>query len=316
MNSFTVFTPTYNRAKTLGRVYNSLVNQTNKDFIWLIIDDGSTDNTKEQVAKWISENQISIEYHYKQNGGKHTAMRLAYQLAKSKYLIGIDSDDELMSGAVETFKNEWEKIEKDGLENQFAEVSGLTHSLDGKLIGDFDFPKATEYIDSFWHEMVLKFKNNNEHIVCWNLEKLRECANIPIHFWLSDKVNFIGEFILWARIGRKYKTRYINKSLRIYHLDGGESLSRIQDKAKGHYNNLVGTKYFLDENLDYFFWNPKYFFNLILKFIISGIEMKFSLSSIITEIKTIRLKIAYIVCWPLGCAAWFYFKYIKSQFWF
>ena len=105
--NITVFTPTYNRAKTLVRVYESLLNQTNKDFVWLIVDDGSTDNTKVLVAKWIEENKLSIEYHYKENGGKHTAMKMAYQLAQTKYLLAIDSDDELTPDAVEDFLNDW-----------------------------------------------------------------------------------------------------------------------------------------------------------------------------------------------------------------
>ena len=88
-------------------------------------------NTKDLVNKWYKSNQLAIEYHYKVNGGKHTAMRLAWHLAKTKYLIGIDSDDELTSDAVESFKNEWNKIEVAGLEDQFAEVSALTHMPDG-----------------------------------------------------------------------------------------------------------------------------------------------------------------------------------------
>lgn len=316
---FTIFTPTYNRAHILGRVYKSIVNQTIKDFIWLIIDDGSTDNTKELVAKWQSEKEIEIDYYFKENGGKHTAMKLAYELAKTKYLLAIDSDDELIPDAVEVIKKEWVKIEEGGLENQFAEVSALTHSIDGKLIGNFYFPKGTEYIDSNWHEMVLKFKNNNEHIVCWNLEKLRECVNIVEKIWLSDTVSFsinISQGMLWARIGRKYKTRYLNKILRIYHFDGGDSIMRTQDKTKGFYNNLVGQKYFLDENLDHFFCNPKYFFNLILKFIISGIELRISPLRILKQIKSTRFKIAYLLCFPTGLTGWLYFKFIKRRFWF
>lgn len=316
MEKVTIFTPTFNRAKTLSRVYNSLLCQIFKDFIWLIIDDGSTDNTKALVDQWISENIIEIKYYYKNNGGKHTAMKIAWELANTKYLLAIDSDDELTPNAVEVFMMEWNKIEKDGLENQFGEVSGITHSTDGKLIGDFYFPKGTEFIDSFWQEMVLKYKNNNEHVVCWNLEKLRECVVIPNNFWLSDKVNFIGESILWARIGRKYKTRYINNVLRTYHFDGGESLSRITDKLKGHYNNIVSSKYFLDENMDYFFWNPKYFFNLILKYIISGIELRFSPLFLIKSIDSFRFRFAYILFFPFGLAAWVYFKKLKKSFWF
>ena len=312
----TVFTPTYNRSNTLERVYKSLLAQTNQYFVWLIIDDGSTDNTKELVDKWIAEDNLKIEYHYKVNGGKHTAMRQAYQLTKTKYLLAIDSDDELSQDAVEVFLNEWKEIEKSGLENQFAEVSGLTYSNEGKLIGNFVFPSGDKYIDSNWHEMVLKFQNNNEHVVCWNLEKLRECVHIPEEFWLSDKVNFFGEGTLWARIGRKYKTRYINKKLRIYHYDGGDSLMRIHDKTKGHYNNLVGNMYFLDENLDYFFWNPKYFIHLILKFIISGIELGISSGYILRNMHTFRFRLAYCLFYPAGLGLWFYFKKIRKQFWF
>lgn len=314
--NITVFTPTYNRAKTLSRVYESLLNQTNKDFVWLIIDDGSTDNTKELVAKWIEENKLSIEYHYKENGGKHTAMKMAYELTQTKYLLAIDSDDELTADAVNVFLNEWKEIEKDGFESQFAEISGLTFSNDGNLIGNFTFPAGINQIDSNWHEMVLRFQNNNEHVVCWNTEKLRECVQIPVDFWLSDKVNFFGEGTLWARIGRKYKTRYINNKLRIYHYDGGDSLMRIHDKTQGHYNNLVGNMYFLDENLDYFFWNPKYFIHLILKFVISGIELKFSSFTLLKQMNTSRFRLYYSLHYPIGLGLWFYYKKIRKQFWF
>jgi len=310
---FTVFTPTYNRAKTLGRVYSSLIAQARKDFLWLIVDDGSTDNTRELVDGWIKENNIKIVYQYKENGGKHSAMRMAYNLANSKYFIAIDSDDELTPDAIENFNNEWTKIEDNDLENQFAEVAALTYSIDGRLIGNFHFPEGTDSIDSFWHEMVLKYRNNNEHIICWNLEKLKECVKIPEEFWLSDKVSFFGEGTLWARIGRKYKTRYINKVLRIYHFDGEDSLMRIMDKSKGHYNNLVGNKYFLDENLDHFFWNPKYFINLILKFIISGIELKRSPLELINVMDTFKFRLAYIVLFPVGALAFLYFKFIKKR---
>ena len=314
--SITVFTPTYNRAKTLSRVYNSLLNQTDKAFVWLIIDDGSTDNTKELVNEWIKENKLEINYHFKENGGKHTAMQLAHQLATTKYLVTIDSDDELTPDAVETLAAEWHKIELSGLENEFAEIAALTYYKDNTLVGDFYFPQNITFIDSCWHEMVLKLRNNNENVDCWNLEKLNECVQIPSKFWFSDKINFFGESTLWARVGRKYKTRYLNKKLQIYHLDGGESLIRIDDKTKGHYNNLVGNKYFLDENLDYFYWNPKYFIHLILKFIVSGVELKYSPFFILKNIETFRFKFAFVLLYPLGLMLWFYFKKTKKQFWF
>lgn len=314
--SFTVFTPTFNRAATLPRLYQSLLNQSYKDFIWLIIDDGSEDNTKDIVSGWRKENRIKIEYHYKENEGKHTAMNIAYKLARSKYFIPIDSDDELTPDAVEVYKNEWDKIEKDNLESKFAVISALACTPAKKLIGNFYFPKDTGHIDSYWHKMVLKYKNNNELTICLNLEKLKECGKIPEELWLQNKVNFFDECILWARIGRKYQTRYLNIYLCIVHYDANNSLLRIKDINKGHYNNLVNQKYFLDENLDYFFWNPKYFFNLILKFIVSSIELNKSPYGIFKVIKTWRLRLAYILIFPLGLISFIYFKIFKRKFWF
>lgn len=101
-NRITIFTPTYNRAITLETAYKSLLNQSNKDFIWLIIDDGSTDQTQNLVKHWIKENKINIEYHYKKNGGKHTAYNYMLDKVKTDFvLISLDSDDYLLSNAIE-----------------------------------------------------------------------------------------------------------------------------------------------------------------------------------------------------------------------
>ena len=134
--------------------------------------------------------------------------------------------------------------------------------------------------------------------------------------WLSEKISFLGEFVLWARIGKKYKTRYIDKCLQIVHYDAGESLLRTTNFTKAHYANLVGNKYFLDENLNYFLWNPKYFNHLILKFIISGIELRISPIEILRNIQTTRFRVFYLVFLPIGFLAWAYFKFIKRKFWF
>jgi glycosyltransferase involved in cell wall biosynthesis len=96
----TVFTPTYNRATLLGRLYESLKTQSCPELEWLIVDDGSTDNTKQVVADFIHEEQLKIRYIYKENGGKHTAMNLGIREAEHAYFLCIDSDDLLMPGAL------------------------------------------------------------------------------------------------------------------------------------------------------------------------------------------------------------------------
>ena len=93
MKTLTVFTPTFNRAYTLHKCYESLRRQTSKDFVWLIIDDGSSDNTKELVESWINEKEVDIRYHYQNNKGMHGAHNTAYELIDTQINTCIDSDD-------------------------------------------------------------------------------------------------------------------------------------------------------------------------------------------------------------------------------
>lgn len=100
-HTLTIFTPSYNRAYTLHKCYESLKKQSSKDFLWLIIDDGSTDNTKELVDSWIDENIIEIKYHYQNNQGMHGAHNTAYELMDTELNVCIDSDDYMPDDAVE-----------------------------------------------------------------------------------------------------------------------------------------------------------------------------------------------------------------------
>ena len=95
MKHLTIFTPTYNRAYILNKLYESLCVQTCQDFEWLIVDDGSTDNTKELVDTWMGEGRIAIRYVYQQNGGKQRAFNKAVALTNSELFVCIDSDDQL-----------------------------------------------------------------------------------------------------------------------------------------------------------------------------------------------------------------------------
>lgn len=134
----TIFTPAYNRAHTLPRTYESLCRQDCKDFIWLIIDDGSTDNTAELVRDWQSRsNGFEIQYIYKENGGMHTAHNLAYANIHTELNTCIDSDDMLADGAVEKILSKWAEVKDKG----YAGIVGLDANFEGKIIGK-DFPIA------------------------------------------------------------------------------------------------------------------------------------------------------------------------------
>ena len=108
----TIFTPTYNRAYVLDNLYLSLCIQTNKDFEWLIIDDGSTDNTKEKIQNWIAEKKIRIRYVYQKNAGKSAAHNRALELTQTELFVCVDSDDQLHENAVQIVLEEWGKLKK------------------------------------------------------------------------------------------------------------------------------------------------------------------------------------------------------------
>ena len=134
----TVFTPAYNRAHTLTRTYESMKRQDCKDFIWLIIDDGSTDNTVKLVHKWQSEErEFEIRYIYKENGGMHTAHNTAYENIDTELNVCIDSDDCLADGAVSAIIKKWSEVKALG----YAGLIALDSDFRGNLIGK-GFPEG------------------------------------------------------------------------------------------------------------------------------------------------------------------------------
>lgn len=133
MKSITVFTPTYNRAYCLSQVYDSLVCQTNQDFIWMVIDDGSTDDTKELVQSWINENKIIIHYIYQENQGMHGGHNTAYQNINTELNLCIDSDDFMPNDAIEKILNFWNTNKDDN--RDIAGIVALDAYKDGQIIG-------------------------------------------------------------------------------------------------------------------------------------------------------------------------------------
>lgn len=128
----TIFTPAYNRAHTLPRTYQSMLGQSNKNFIWLIVDDGSSDRTAELVNEWqAQDNGFEIRYIYKENGGMHTAHNTAYKNIDTVLNVCIDSDDCLAEEAVQKIHDFWEKHK----DENYAGIIGLDADMDGKIIG-------------------------------------------------------------------------------------------------------------------------------------------------------------------------------------
>lgn len=137
MKTLTVITTTYNRAYCLHQVYESLLRQTSGDFLWMIVDDGSTDNTREMVNRWIIENKIEVVYYYKENGGMHTARNYAYERVETELNVIIDSDDWMTNDAVEIILDCWKKNKS----TKYYGIISHNVSIDGKMIGT-GFPQG------------------------------------------------------------------------------------------------------------------------------------------------------------------------------
>lgn len=134
----TIFTPAYNRAHTLPRTYESMRAQSCKDFIWLIVDDGSSDNTAGLVRQWQeADNGFEIRYIYKENGGMHTAHNTAYEHIDTELNTCVDSDDALAPGAVEMILGKWAQVKDRG----YAGIIALDSDFDGRVIGS-GFPEG------------------------------------------------------------------------------------------------------------------------------------------------------------------------------
>ena len=137
----TVFTPTYNRAHTLPEAYCSLKAQTSKNFLWLIVDDGSTDRTAALVSAWMqAEKAFSIRYLYRPNSGMHAAHNTAYAHIETELNLCLDSDDRLAKDAVEQIEKRWAQIKS----KNYAGLIGLDDDGNGKLIGTGFPPGLTE----------------------------------------------------------------------------------------------------------------------------------------------------------------------------
>lgn len=208
---FTVFTPAYNRAHTLPRLYRSIRAQSFQDFEWVIVDDGSTDNTRELVMAWQKEAAFPIRYFYQANQGKHVAHNLAVREAAGELVAIIDSDDELLPESLETLHATWTDIP----ENARLLYAGITCPC-RTAAGDYDgsqFPQ--ELFDSNEREIRYKYKLKGERWGCLRADVLR-----AFPFPVLPQTKYVPEGLLWLKIAAVYQTRYINKALRIYHQEG------------------------------------------------------------------------------------------------
>ena len=214
----TIVTPTYNRADKLPLLYESLCNQTSKDFIWLCIDDGSTDNTPDLISTYIheqkdSESPFSIQYIKKENGGKHSALNVAFKKVQTELLFIVDSDDVLTSDAIATINEDWKQISN---RNNICGIGYLRGYSVNRRIGDAYTENRA--ISNFIVERYNKGVDGDKAEV-WVTDKLRSFQYPEV-----EGERFISESVAWIWLAEQYDMFFVNKIIYITeYLTGGLS---------------------------------------------------------------------------------------------
>lgn len=196
----TVFTPTFNRAGYLRRLYESLLRQSDRRFMWLIVDDGSTDSTRETVGEFISrDNGFEIRYEYKENGGLHTAYNRALEIAETELFVCIDSDDFLTDGAIEHILSTLPELENDG---KTAGLIAPDVTADGNIIGG----KLPECGSLHLGELKYKYRHTGDVKMIYKTAVLKKYAPIPVF----DGEKVLNPVYLFLLVDKDYKMKILD----------------------------------------------------------------------------------------------------------
>lgn len=198
----TIFTPTYNRAYSISKLYDSLLKQTDKNFEWVIVDDGSTDNTKDLVYEWIKNGRIKIQYFKQKNGGKHRAINRGLELSKGELFFIVDSDDWLSENAIERIYSHYEQIKGDEL---FAGICGLRVYSNGQRIGG---EQEFGILDCNALDFRYKYNIKGDMSEVFITDILRQYKFPEI-----EGETFCPESLVWNRIAQKYNMRYFYEKI-------------------------------------------------------------------------------------------------------
>lgn len=215
MATLTVFTPLYNRINTLKRTYESLKRQTSKDFVWLIIDDGSTDNPYEIIKEWIKiNNGFEIKYVYKENGGMHTAHNTAYENIDTELNVCVDSDDYMPDNAVQLIIDCWNKNKNKG----YAGIIALDFADSTKKVIGKELPTDKE------STTLMGYYNNGgfgDKKLIYRTDIIKQTPPYPVF----NNEKYVALAYKYHLIDEKYELKILNECVCIvdYQMDGSST---------------------------------------------------------------------------------------------
>ena len=279
----TVLTPTFNRGGRLQSLWDSLQKQTVKDFEWLVVDDGSTDGTKNLITQLQENSDFPIRYIYKSNGGKHTALNVGIQTICSELTFIVDSDDYVTDDAVESILKIHKKYRS---QNNICGYAFLRAFPDGKVNGKkFD---VNEKIGSYIDVRVNGDDTGADKAEVFKTHCLKE---FPFPEYPNEK--FLGEDLVWVRMARKYEMVHINKAIYVgNYLEDGLTNNRRKHNIASPVGCMHRAEEFMESDL-----KTRYRIKGGLQYIVYG---RFAGVKIVDLIRKSRHKVLATVCTPGG----------------
>jgi len=286
----TVFTPTYNRVHTLQRVFDSLMKQTfnHNDFEWILINDGSTDDTDELVEKFFSKADFDIRYIKQENKGKNYCHNQAIKLAKGELFLILDSDDAIVPECMETFWKYWEKIYSNDKENIYGISCLCKDGYTDKLIGHTLKEGLIEDAFKWKHHNKIYFDN-------WTALNTRVFKNYL--FPEVEGIKFIPEAYVWDRASKNRKIYVTNEILKIvYYQKEGFTKNIINS----YINHSKGRYLYHKMVINDMFWdllkvNPIRLFKDFIQFGRMGFHSKYSIKKMLKDIDVFYKKIFMVL---------------------
>lgn len=282
----TVFTPTYNRAYCLENCYRSLIRQTCKDFIWLIIDDGSTDNTGELVKKWWNENLIEIHYVWQKNQGMHGAHNKAYEVIDTELNVCIDSDDFMPDDAVEKITTFWKQYGSDHVSG----LIGLDSDTQNNIIGT-KLPENLEKSTLF--NLYHKHGVRGDKKLVYRTELTKQ---FPYPIFQNEK--YVGLAYKYYMLDKDYEMLLMNESICcVEYLPDGSSLNMLSQYRK----NPRGFAFYRKELMKLPFADVSFKFRQAIHYVSSSF-----MTSNSSFIKGSPEKVLTVLAIPLGMLLYIY----------
>lgn len=296
----TIFTPTYNRAHTLHRAFDSLRNQTLRDFEWLVVDDGSTDDTEKLIAGWLQFANFSIRYVRQDRAGKHFAYNRALVEARGYFFSCLDSDDALVPDALEKMVRVWNSI-PESERSAFYSAEGLCCDQQGEIVGD-KYP--VEPFDADLREMkyIHHLRGEKGGIALTGILRRYPFPEIA-------RGQYVPEGIVWLDIAKNFKSRTVNEVVRIYYIDESEPGVTVNKRrslavnAKGHWHYYI---WLLNNDLEYFFRAPMPFLKAAIMLPTVGWFSGQTLTDALTALQSYRARLLVLAALPFSALLYIY----------